>query len=61
MNCKARQHSDQMIWGRCGLEWDVNDPDPPACLTAQELGNRTIEQIREGLSDGEAVERARRK
>ena len=29
--CSARQHSDQMCCGRCGLAWDMNDPDPPAC------------------------------
>ena len=30
-NCQARQHSDQMLCGACGLAWDVNDPDPPEC------------------------------
>lgn len=30
-NCLARQHSDQMMCAACGLAWDVNDPDPPAC------------------------------
>lgn len=29
-NCKARQHSDQMVCP-CGLAWDMNDPDPPEC------------------------------
>ena len=29
--CSARQYSDQMCCGRCGMGWDVNDPDPPAC------------------------------
>jgi predicted amidophosphoribosyltransferase len=29
--CKARQYSDQMVCPRCGLQWDVNDPDPPQC------------------------------
>lgn len=29
--CEARQHSDQMMCGRCGLAYDVNDPDPPQC------------------------------
>lgn len=32
MTCKARQYSDEMQCGRCGLCWDVNDPDPPKCL-----------------------------
>ena len=29
--CEARQYSDQMCCGRCGLQWDVNDPEPPKC------------------------------
>lgn len=37
MACKARQYSDQMACGTCGLAWDVNDPDPPQCgLAAKE-------------------------
>jgi hypothetical protein len=28
--CRAYQASDQMICP-CGLQWDVNDNDPPAC------------------------------
>ena len=30
-NCLARQHSDQMLCTKCGLVWDVNDPEPPEC------------------------------
>jgi hypothetical protein len=33
MACKARQYSDQMMCSACGLQWDVTDPEPPACLT----------------------------
>jgi hypothetical protein len=29
--CFARQYSDQKICHQCGLVWDTNDPDPPAC------------------------------
>ena len=29
--CEARQYSDQMQCSRCGLTYDVNDPDPPDC------------------------------
>ncbi len=29
--CQARQYSDQMQCGKCGLAWDVNDEDPPEC------------------------------
>jgi len=35
--CKARQYSDEMHCGRCGLVWDVNDPEPPTCATDQQL------------------------
>lgn len=31
MNCKAVQHSDQMVCESCGLTWDMNDPSPPKC------------------------------
>ena len=31
--CLARQYSDQMLCGICGLAWDVNDPEPPECKT----------------------------
>lgn len=33
MTCAAIQHSDQMQCGRCGLAWDVNDSERPACLS----------------------------
>lgn len=29
--CRARRESDQLVCCQCGLAWDVNDPDPPAC------------------------------
>lgn len=29
--CEARQYSDQMQCGRCGLAWDMNDFAPPPC------------------------------
>lgn len=27
--CEARQYNDQMQCARCGLAYDVNDPEPP--------------------------------
>lgn len=33
MTCKAIQYSDQMVCKPCQLAWDVNDPEPPRCLT----------------------------
>lgn len=29
--CRARRESDQLVCRQCGLAWDVNDSDPPAC------------------------------
>lgn len=29
--CKAIQMSDQMVCRSCGLNWDMNDPEPPEC------------------------------
>lgn len=37
--CYAKQHSDQMICHKCGLVWDMNDPDPPECRR-KELASR---------------------
>lgn len=31
MTCEATRQNDQMCCGRCGLQWDLNDPTPPAC------------------------------
>ncbi len=30
--CGAVQCSDTMYCQGCGLQWDVNDPEPPECL-----------------------------
>lgn len=35
MACKAIQYSDEMHCAPCGLRWDVNDPEPPACADEQ--------------------------
>ena len=50
MNWKARRYGDQMICDRCGLSWDINDPDPPKCLDKQQYGLKMIEQLRKLLS-----------
>jgi len=53
--CEARQYSDQMCCGRCGLVWDMNDPEPPDCLTDRQISERkareAIETMKEVLSD----------
>ena len=35
--CQARQYSDQKRCERCDLLWDMNDPEPPQCLTGKQL------------------------
>lgn len=52
--CRARRYNEQMICERCGLQWDVDDPEPPRCLTDGQIHrrhqlerlNRIREQIR---------------
>jgi len=39
--CYATQHSDQMICYKCGLVWDMNDPEPPECRRKELTGTRT--------------------
>ncbi len=43
--CQATQSSDQKHCVRCNLTWDMNDPEPPACLSNKELGQAAIAQI----------------
>lgn len=38
--CEARQYSDQMHCGRCGLQWDMNDDDPPECAQIRRAKDR---------------------
>lgn len=51
MNCKARQYSDQLVCRRCGHHWDVNDDDPPKCLTSREIGNKALTQIKQTIKN----------
>lgn len=29
---KLRRYSDQCYCAECGKQWDINDPEPPACV-----------------------------
>lgn len=55
--CKARRYNDQMQCGRCGLAWDVNDPEPPPCRLEEqervrrETGRRALDNIKRILSN----------
>lgn len=37
IRCSATRFNDQMMCNRCGLQWDIDDPDRPDCLTTEEL------------------------
>lgn len=45
MTCKARRYSDQMICYTCGLQWDINDPEPPACETISQAFKDTDTEL----------------
>lgn len=53
--CEAHQCSDQKRCDRCNFTWDMNDCDPPQCLTDEEvnrLNNRKhIEKLKGQLDE----------
>lgn len=60
MTCKAKVINDQYICDRCGLQWDVKDPDRPDCLSNAhaadlvferhvETGRKAIDEMMEKL------------
>lgn len=57
IRCYARQYGDQMQCGKCGLTWDINDPEPPSCKpirividrSAETTARRYLRKIREML------------
>jgi hypothetical protein len=44
--CKAFQQSDQMVCHRCGLIWDMNDPEPPACGLTTEVSQLDVQEYK---------------
>jgi hypothetical protein len=43
MTCHAVQMSDQMVCGQCGLQWDVNDPEPPECVPNEGIARHNFD------------------
>lgn len=41
-HCQARQYSDQKVCHKCGLVWDMNDPEPPACKQETQSTNSGV-------------------
>jgi len=50
--CAATQQSDQMYCERCGLLWDMNDPEPPTCKTSFQVGRDALEKIKNQTLEG---------
>lgn len=50
--CEAVQQSDQKVCTRCGFVWDMNDPDPPKCLSPYEVGKRHIDKLKKDVLKG---------
>ena len=51
MTCQARQINDEIQCGACGLQWDVNDPEPPPCGRSVEA----VKAVRERLEIEDVV------
>ncbi|AII30167.1 hypothetical protein [Pseudoalteromonas phage B8b] len=49
--CNARQYSDIMRCESCNLTWDVNDPEPPKCLTGREKFLRLRDKLHEQTNE----------
>ena len=56
--CEARQHSDQMMCSRCGIAYDVNDPDPPQCPRTMEAARSSGAPSPVDLAERRATPRA---
>lgn len=44
--CESRRVGDQVLCGPCGLQWDVNDPEPPACQHKKGLRTKVVNLVR---------------
>lgn len=53
--CQVRYSNGSLHCDRCGLTWDYNDPEPPTCLTKEELnklhGRETFKKLKRMLND----------
>lgn len=44
--CEALQYSDSVHCKRCNLTWDINNPEPPNCMTGKELFDRQRKELK---------------
>jgi len=45
---KLRRYSDQCYCAECGKQWDINDPEPPACVI-KKTPEQWIAELKEKL------------
>lgn len=58
--CEAVQYSDQMHCARCGIQYDVNDQDPPECFGDYTNGPKAAPRSLAPKPDESAKEYGRR-
>lgn len=46
--CDAKRNGDEMHCHRCGLQWSVNDNEPPSCVPA---GTLAIAKMRRMIAE----------
>jgi len=50
MICEAQQtRTGDMQCSRCGYYWDMDDKDPPECLTDAQLDLAKLAEIKKGM------------
>ena len=56
MSCKAIRSADEMHCGHCGLQWDVDDLEPPKCCNGdppmqrhKSIGFRALQEMKQNL------------
>ena len=51
MPCKAIRRNDQMCCDQCGLQWDIDDPDPPVCVNGEQQGRQVLDALKKELAE----------
>ena len=43
-NHRTRRYGDTIECYKCGKQWDVDDPDPPSCISDREFKKQVAER-----------------
>ncbi len=49
--CKASRCNEQFHCGRCGLQWDIDDTDPPKCMTVKEYNAKRMRELKDQVNE----------